>query len=359
LSEHFSEWINRLCTPEGTHEGYDVVHFMYKPSNDVIEGLKFPEVVTIHGNGKEGEIFPLNSNFVSQNHAERHGSQTFVYNGLDLKLYQDHSKILNSSNRKNDQKKMSTQKIKGLFFSKTKWSVKNLSFAMGLASRDQRLELSIAGGKGPWFRQMYATLHPRMHWLGEVSDEQKFAMFTSSDLFLFPVRWHEPFGLVVVESMLCGLPVMASPLGSLPELISQKEFGRLLPLNFSDWSQAMTEFINSYRPEDCQQMQESARERFSSAEMAKNYLHLYEKRLNGHKLNLKFPQTQVTSLSKTLGQATMEYLLILLIVLGLGVTVIRKVVQPLLLKYSADVTQRIEKNFFSEKALHNFNPGKL
>jgi hypothetical protein len=46
-------------------------------------------------------------------------------------------------------------------------------------------------------------------------------------------------------------------------------------------------------------------------------------------------------------------------VLGLGVTVIRKVVQPLLLKYSADVTQRIEKNFFSEKALHNFNPGKL
>ena len=62
----------------------DLVHFQKQPD----EFIEKPHLVTIHGNGNKNRILSINSVFVSQNHAERHGSDSFVHNGLDWNDYE-------------------------------------------------------------------------------------------------------------------------------------------------------------------------------------------------------------------------------------------------------------------------------
>src|SRR5450830_486359 len=61
----------------------DVVHFQFNPKEDIGR----PFLVTEHGNGRDPDPLALNTVFVSRNHAERHGSQRFVHNGLDWQAY--------------------------------------------------------------------------------------------------------------------------------------------------------------------------------------------------------------------------------------------------------------------------------
>ena len=64
----------------------DLIHFHSLIDN--FEKINLPYVITIHGNSsKTLERFPLNSIFVSHNHAERHGAESFVHNGIDFSDY--------------------------------------------------------------------------------------------------------------------------------------------------------------------------------------------------------------------------------------------------------------------------------
>ena len=54
---------------------------------------------------------------------------------------------------------------------------------------------------------------------GEVSDERKRELFAHAHAFLFPITWPEPFGLVMIEAMACGTPVVAMRQGSVPEVV--------------------------------------------------------------------------------------------------------------------------------------------
>ncbi len=55
--------------------------------------------------------------------------------------------------------------------------------------------------------------------IGEIDDTQKPAFLSGARALLFPIRWQEPFGLVMIEAMACGCPVIATPMGSVPEVI--------------------------------------------------------------------------------------------------------------------------------------------
>jgi len=63
----------------------DLVHFQFNPPG--LATLERPYLMTQHGNSPEHAPLPLNTVFVSRNHAERHGSTEFVYNGLDWEAY--------------------------------------------------------------------------------------------------------------------------------------------------------------------------------------------------------------------------------------------------------------------------------
>ena len=62
----------------------DIIHLSY---NYQFQRSEVPCLFTIHGNGQVGETFPQNSVFVSRKHARNHGSESFVYNGIDFDEY--------------------------------------------------------------------------------------------------------------------------------------------------------------------------------------------------------------------------------------------------------------------------------
>jgi len=73
----------------------------------------------------------------------------------------------------------------------------------------------------PWLR------HPLVHWVGEVAHAEKVELLRGARALLMPVDWPEPFGLVFIEALACGTPVVARPCGSLPEIVRDGQHGRL------------------------------------------------------------------------------------------------------------------------------------
>ena len=126
------------------------------------------------------------------------------------------------------------------------------------------------------------TWNPRIHFHGMVDDSKKKVIIEQSKGLIFPVTWHEPFGLAITESLYFGAPVFGTPYGALPELVSQ-EVGFL-----TAHGQEMAAHIQSaqYSPKVCH---EYARDLFNSSVMAEAYLKKYETVLNGEPLNKEVP----------------------------------------------------------------------
>ncbi|HTZ07742.1 MAG TPA: glycosyltransferase family 4 protein [Acidimicrobiales bacterium] len=75
--------------------------------------------------------------------------------------------------------------------------------------------------------QVAPLLGPEAVYLGEVPHERKLELLAKAKALLFPIRWNEPFGLVMLESMACGTPVLAFPEGAAPEVVEDGKTGFL------------------------------------------------------------------------------------------------------------------------------------
>ncbi|MEK7691619.1 MAG: glycosyltransferase, partial [Bdellovibrionota bacterium] len=143
-----------------------------------------------------------------------------------------------------------------------------------------------AGGRRPWWARLRATFDRLFAWEGTVDGLRKAALLSEANALLFPIRWPEPFGLVMVESLMSGTPVLATPMGSVPEIISP-ETGIQIALSDADrWSWALKEGWKALKRDRCR---EWAMERYHYRKMAENYGRIYGKILNGERINLKTP----------------------------------------------------------------------
>lgn len=259
------------------HE-FSLVHSFTKLSQKIEDAFQGRVITTIQGNGQLGERFHKNTVFVSKNHAERHGSKAYVYNGLDPEelLF-------------NDQ----VRPDRYLFLSKTNWKVKNLKGAVGLCHRYKK-NLWIAGGEGPLYlkvlTQFKSFLGKDWKWVGSVGQSQKANFLIQGKAMIFPIVWNEPFGIVMTESLVSGTPFLGSPYGSVPEIL---EFApQCLMKSDQDWENALTGQIKFPHARECRQW---VLEKFDRKLMGKNYVSLYEKVMNGESINSTEPVTKITA----------------------------------------------------------------
>ncbi len=257
-------------------EDVDLVHLQMPIS----ESLPKPCLITVHGNSSDDQEFDPNTTFVSRDHAARHGSEVFVYNGLGLEEY---GKAQFDKHRNYIH-----------FLGKAAWQVKNLKGSI-LVDRSAKLPLRVLGGHRVNLKMgIRITLDPRIRFEGMVGGERKNQLINASKALVFPVRWHEPFGLAVLESLYFGCPVMATPYGALPELVPS-EFGFL-----SNRSSELVEALRHVEEYDRQKCHEYVCDTFAAVHMARNYLPLYEKVLNGNNLNPRNPKLLQSDLPKFL-----------------------------------------------------------
>jgi glycosyltransferase involved in cell wall biosynthesis len=110
-----------------------------------------------------------------------------------------------------------------------------------------------------------------LEWLGELSHGPKVRLLRGARALLFPLEWEEPFGLVMIESMLVGTPVIAFRRGSAPEVVEDGVTGYLV-----DDVREMTERIRQLDRIDRDRCRARAQERWSTTRMAREYAELYE-----------------------------------------------------------------------------------
>jgi glycosyltransferase involved in cell wall biosynthesis len=106
--------------------------------------------------------------------------------------------------------------------------------------------------------------------IGEINDRAKSPFLANAAALLFPIDWPEPFGLVMIEAMACGTPVIAYPNGSVPEIIEDGVTGFLV----NDEAQAAAAVLRIGEL-DRRKVRAAFERRFTARRMAENYLDLY------------------------------------------------------------------------------------
>jgi glycosyltransferase involved in cell wall biosynthesis len=119
--------------------------------------------------------------------------------------------------------------------------------------------------------------------IGEVSGLQKNAFLRKAAALLFPIRWPEPFGLVMPEALACGTPVLALRCGSVPEVIGDGVTGFV-----RDTEEELIEAVGHLKDIDRAECRREAERRFSPAAMADAYERVYEQLARRHRGVLEF-----------------------------------------------------------------------
>jgi glycosyltransferase involved in cell wall biosynthesis len=115
-----------------------------------------------------------------------------------------------------------------------------------------------------------------VEYLGELSSEDRDLLFARSHATLMPGDWPEPFGLVAIESLACGTPVLARPVGALPEIVRDGVDGWL-----ADTAAMLAARVDDVARLDRGAIRASVLERFSAARMVDGYLEVYRHVLTG------------------------------------------------------------------------------
>ncbi|MBO9647553.1 MAG: glycosyltransferase family 4 protein [Variovorax sp.] len=142
------------------------------------------------------------------------------------------------------------------------------------------LPLKIAAKVDPVDRAYFETCirpllqHPLVEYLGELSEAEKPAFLGNARALLFPIDWPEPFGLVMIEAMACGTPVIAWRCGSVPEVLEPGVSGLIV-----DNEEEAVAAVKRAVQFDRRRVRAAFERRFSARAMATAYVELYHRLL--------------------------------------------------------------------------------
>jgi glycosyltransferase involved in cell wall biosynthesis len=142
-----------------------------------------------------------------------------------------------------------------------------------------RIAAKIDAADKTYFDQEIAPLfdQPFVDYLGEIGEGEKQAFLGGARALLFPIDWMEPFGLVMIEAMACGTPVIAWPGGSVGEVMEHGVTGFIV----EDIDDAV-EATRATETLDRRQVREVFDRRFTAERMARDYVAVYETLLSDH-----------------------------------------------------------------------------
>jgi glycosyltransferase involved in cell wall biosynthesis len=204
-----------------------------------------PWLRVLPGNRRQGVKGAPNIIYLSRDHARRHGSETFVYNGLDPAEFQ-------FRRDKDDY---------DLFLGRLH-ATKGYRWAVAGAKRLRR-RLLLAGGWRP-------SLSRYVKYVGSVGGTRKAELLAGAGALWMPALWDEPFGITLIEAMVSGTPVLGTRRGSLPEIVSP-EVGAL-----GDTLDELVELrarLDGMVPEACRAHVER---HFTHHVMAEGYLRMFQ-----------------------------------------------------------------------------------
>lgn len=249
--------------------GFDIIHFhtdyLHFPISRM---LPTPHVTTLHGRLDIPDIHPLFREFadmptISISNAQRAPMpfvnwRATVYHGVPHDLYRYRA-------------------VQGdhLVFVGRISHEKRVDRAIDIAKRAGR-KLYIAAKVDPsdraYFEAQVQPLlnHPLIEYIGEVGEREKGELLRNAYAFLFPIDWPEPFGLVMIESLACGTPVVAFPCGSVPEIIRHGETGFIV----RSVEEAVSALLH-VADLDRARCRADFEERFSAGRMARDYVATY------------------------------------------------------------------------------------
>lgn len=203
-----------------------------------------------------------NQSFVSISNSQRKDAPHLqyiatIYNGINLESFPFQEKA--SSN---------------LLFVGRMHAIKGVIQAIEVAERAQE-QLILVGSKGDkdyWDDTIAPRLNDKIRYAGFIKREELHSQYSQAKALLMPIQWEEPFGLVMIEAMACGTPVIAFRRGAVPEVVVDGKTGFIV-----DTVEEMTAAIQrlpEINPADCRAHVE---ENFSIKKMVDSYEQAYYK----------------------------------------------------------------------------------
>ncbi|MGK9116445.1 glycosyltransferase family 4 protein [Olivibacter jilunii] len=278
---------------ERAHE-FDIIHFhtdyLHFPASQL---LQRPCITTLHGRLDIPELKPLYDKFDTQAIISISNSQRnplpqaawmdTVYHGLPKDLYQaietkdDYVAFIGRiSPEKRPDRAIEIAEKAGC--------------KIKIAAKIDKADLS-------YFHDHIKRLlqKPFVEYIGEIGESEKNDFLGKAKALLFPIDWPEPFGMVMIEAMACGTPVIAYAHGSVPEIIEHGKNGYLVS-SVEEAAYAI-EKASALDPRIIRRLFE---ERFSSDRMAQDYVRNYELLCNRHRISVSHHSKKFDSIDSKL-----------------------------------------------------------
>jgi glycosyltransferase involved in cell wall biosynthesis len=125
-------------------------------------------------------------------------------------------------------------------------------------------------------RNVQPYLNDDIRYVGEVPHEEKLELLANARALVFPIRWNEPFGMVMIEALACGTPVLAFPEGAAPEVVQHGKTGFLC-----QDQQEMIDAIGRLDEIDRADCRASVEGYFSTERMVREHIELFEEVVAG------------------------------------------------------------------------------
>jgi glycosyltransferase involved in cell wall biosynthesis len=115
-----------------------------------------------------------------------------------------------------------------------------------------------------------------VEYIGEIGEDEKRSFLSGADALLFPIDWEEPFGLVMIEAMACGTPIVAFRRGSVPEVLEDGVTGFLV-----DSVDEAVDAVSRLPALSRARCRAEFERRFTATRMARDYVDVYEALIAG------------------------------------------------------------------------------